>query len=107
MGAYRDQEKLDGEILPIIVNVLNFVKPPPGEACLLSFDDARTLFHEFGHALARAFVRRDLSVAGRHQCRVGFRRISRRSFTSIGSSRAKSCAASRAIIRRASRCPKP
>ena len=51
MGAYRDQEKLDGEILPIIVNVLNFVKPPPGEACLLSFDDARTLFHEFGHAL--------------------------------------------------------
>jgi peptidyl-dipeptidase Dcp len=31
--------------------VLNFVKPPPGEACLLSFDDARTLFHEFGHAL--------------------------------------------------------
>ncbi len=51
MGAYRDQEKLDGEILPIIVNVLNFAKPPPGEACLLSFDDARTLFHEFGHAL--------------------------------------------------------
>ena len=51
MGAYRDQQKLDGEILPIIVNVLNFVKPPPGEACLLSFDDARTLFHEFGHAL--------------------------------------------------------
>ena len=51
MGAYRDQQKLDGEVLPIIVNVLNFVKPPPGEACLLSFDDARTLFHEFGHAL--------------------------------------------------------
>jgi peptidyl-dipeptidase Dcp len=51
MGAYRDQEKLDGEILPIIVNVLNFAKPLPGEACLLSFDDARTLFHEFGHAL--------------------------------------------------------
>jgi peptidyl-dipeptidase Dcp len=51
MGAYRDQQKLDGEVRPIIVNVLNFVKPPPGEACLLSFDDARTLFHEFGHAL--------------------------------------------------------
>jgi peptidyl-dipeptidase Dcp len=51
MGAYRDQQKLDGEVLPIIVNVLNFVKPPAGEACLLSFDDARTLFHEFGHAL--------------------------------------------------------
>ncbi len=51
MSAYRDQEKLDGKILPIIVNVLNFVKPAAGEACLLSFDDARTLFHEFGHAL--------------------------------------------------------
>jgi peptidyl-dipeptidase Dcp len=51
MGALRDQEKLDGEVLPIIVNVMNFVKPAPGEACLLSFEDARTLFHEFGHAL--------------------------------------------------------
>jgi peptidyl-dipeptidase Dcp len=51
MGVYRDQQKLDGEVLPIIVNVLNFVKPLAGDACLLSFDDARTLFHEFGHAL--------------------------------------------------------
>ncbi|MGA9137861.1 MAG: M3 family metallopeptidase, partial [Methylovirgula sp.] len=51
MGAFRDQEKFDGEVLPIIVNVMNFVKPAPGEACLLSFEDARTLFHEFGHAL--------------------------------------------------------
>ncbi len=51
MGAFRDQEKLDGAVLPIIVNVMNFVKPAPGEACLLSFEDARTLFHEFGHAL--------------------------------------------------------
>ncbi len=51
MGAFRDQEKLDGEVLPIIVNVMNFVKPASGEACLLSLDDARTLFHEFGHAL--------------------------------------------------------
>jgi len=38
-------------VLPIIVNTLNFMKPAEGEACLLSFDDARTLFHEFGHAL--------------------------------------------------------
>lgn len=51
MGAFRDQEKLDGEVLPIIVNILNFSKPAAGEACLLSFEDARTLFHEFGHAL--------------------------------------------------------
>jgi peptidyl-dipeptidase Dcp len=38
-------------IRPIIVNVMNFSKPEPGHAALLSFDDARTLFHEFGHAL--------------------------------------------------------
>jgi peptidyl-dipeptidase Dcp len=51
MNAFRSQQKLDGVVLPIIINVLNYVKPAPGEACLLSFDDARTLFHEFGHAL--------------------------------------------------------
>ncbi|HTJ02553.1 MAG TPA: M3 family metallopeptidase [Methylovirgula sp.] len=51
MNDYRTQEKLDGAVLPIIVNVLNYVKPAEGETCLLSFDDARTLFHEFGHAL--------------------------------------------------------
>lgn len=36
---------------PIIYNVMNFAKPPKGEPALLSMDDARTLFHEFGHAL--------------------------------------------------------
>jgi peptidyl-dipeptidase Dcp len=51
MGAYRDQEKLGGDVRPIIVNVMNFSKPPGGQPALLSFDDARTLFHEFGHAL--------------------------------------------------------
>lgn len=51
MSAFRSQQKLDGEMLPIIVNVMNFAKGGEGEAGLLSFDDARTLFHEFGHAL--------------------------------------------------------
>jgi peptidyl-dipeptidase Dcp len=51
MSSFREQQKLDGEVLPIIVNVLNFAKGSDNEACLLSFDDARTLFHEFGHAL--------------------------------------------------------
>ena len=51
MSSFRDQEKLDGAVKPIIVNVMNFAKAGAGEACLLSFDDARTLFHEFGHAL--------------------------------------------------------
>jgi peptidyl-dipeptidase Dcp len=51
MTSLRDQEKLSGDVRPIILNVCNFSKPANGEAALLSFDDARTLFHEFGHAL--------------------------------------------------------
>jgi peptidyl-dipeptidase Dcp len=51
MSAFRSQERLTGDIRPIIVNVMNFAKAAPGEPSLLSFDDARTLFHEFGHAL--------------------------------------------------------
>ncbi len=51
MSSFRDQHKLDGAVTPIIVNVMNFAKAPAGAASLLSFDDARTLFHEFGHAL--------------------------------------------------------
>ncbi len=47
-SSYREQESLDGEIVPIIVNNNNFSK---GDPTLLSFDDARTLFHEFGHGL--------------------------------------------------------
>jgi peptidyl-dipeptidase Dcp len=51
MSALREQQKLTGDIRPIIVNVMNFAKAPAGQPTLLSFDDARTLFHEFGHAL--------------------------------------------------------
>ncbi|GGE08602.1 peptidyl-dipeptidase Dcp [Aureimonas endophytica] len=51
MSSLRDQHKLDGGQTPIIYNVMNFAKPPEGEPALLSMDDARTLFHEFGHAL--------------------------------------------------------
>jgi peptidyl-dipeptidase Dcp len=51
MTTLRDQEKLDGEIRPLVLNVMNFNKGSAGEPTLLSFDDARTLFHEFGHGL--------------------------------------------------------
>ncbi len=47
-SAMRSQRKLGGDVRPIVVNVCNFAK---GEPALLSYDDARTLFHEFGHAL--------------------------------------------------------
>lgn len=51
MNAYRSQERLNGEITTIVSNNSNFVKGKPGEAVLISWDDAVTLFHEFGHAL--------------------------------------------------------
>jgi peptidyl-dipeptidase Dcp len=51
MSDYRPQERLDGPVIPIVSNNCNFVKPPPGEPALVSWDDATTLFHEFGHAL--------------------------------------------------------
>ena len=51
MTSLRDQEKLAGDIRPLIINVCNFSKGAEGEPTLLSFIDAHTLFHEFGHAL--------------------------------------------------------
>ncbi|MBR1249045.1 M3 family metallopeptidase [Bradyrhizobium sp. AUGA SZCCT0169] len=51
MTSLRDQQKLDGAIAPLVINVCNFAKGADGEPSLLSPDDARTLFHEFGHGL--------------------------------------------------------
>jgi peptidyl-dipeptidase Dcp len=51
MNDYRAQERFDGEVTTIVSNNSNFSKPPPGEPVLISWDDANTLFHEFGHAL--------------------------------------------------------
>jgi peptidyl-dipeptidase Dcp len=51
MTSLRDQQKLDGAVAPLILNVCNFTKAADGQPSLLSPDDARTLFHEFGHAL--------------------------------------------------------
>ena len=51
MSNFRGQKKLDQPQLPIVVNVMNFARGAEGGKSLLSVDDARTLFHEFGHAL--------------------------------------------------------
>ncbi len=50
-SAMRSQKRLGGDVRPVVVNVCNFAKPEEGKPALLSYDDARTLFHEFGHAL--------------------------------------------------------
>lgn len=51
MNEYRTQEKFNGEVPTIVSNNANFIKSAPGEPVLISWDDASTLFHEFGHAL--------------------------------------------------------
>ncbi|HEX8821307.1 MAG TPA: M3 family metallopeptidase, partial [Archangium sp.] len=51
MNAYRSQERFKGEVTTIVSNNSNFVKGKPGEPVLISWEDAETLFHEFGHAL--------------------------------------------------------
>ena len=51
MNAYRRQERFDRPVTTIVSNNANFVKGKPGEPVLISWDDAETLFHEFGHAL--------------------------------------------------------
>ncbi|HET9237689.1 MAG TPA: M3 family metallopeptidase [Oligoflexus sp.] len=51
MNAYRNQERFRGEVTTIVSNNSNFIQGAPGEPVLISLSDARTLFHEFGHAL--------------------------------------------------------
>ncbi|MEO6248143.1 MAG: M3 family metallopeptidase [Sphingomicrobium sp.] len=51
MGSLRVQEKLDAPVLPIVYLVANFAKSPDSGTSGLAIDEARTLFHEFGHAL--------------------------------------------------------
>lgn len=51
MNAYRDQQRITEDIPTIVSNNSNFTKGLPGEPVLISWDDATTLFHEFGHAL--------------------------------------------------------
>ncbi|HYC59334.1 MAG TPA: M3 family metallopeptidase [Thermoanaerobaculia bacterium] len=51
MNAYRTQERFQREVTTIVSNNANFVKTAEGQPVLISWDDAETLFHEFGHAL--------------------------------------------------------
>ncbi len=51
MNEYRQQSRVDGDVTVIVSNNSNFVKGKPGEPVLISWDDAETMFHEFGHAI--------------------------------------------------------
>ncbi|MGN7810065.1 M3 family metallopeptidase [Flavobacterium sp. 22076] len=51
MNSHRDQQKIKENVLPIVSNNCNFIKGNADEPVLISWDDATTLFHEFGHAL--------------------------------------------------------
>jgi len=58
-GAWMDNMVVQSKLLgtkPVIYNVCNFTKPAPGQPALISFDDAKTMFHEFGHALHGFFA---------------------------------------------------
>jgi peptidyl-dipeptidase Dcp len=51
MSEYRTQQRFLGNITPVVSNNSNFIKGKPGEPVLISWEDATTMFHEFGHAL--------------------------------------------------------
>lgn len=51
MNQYRNQSRVGAESTTIVSNNSNFIKANPGEPVLISWDDATTMFHEFGHAL--------------------------------------------------------
>ena len=51
MSEYRTQEAFEHQVTPIVSNNSNYIKGKPGEPVLISWDDAETMFHEFGHAL--------------------------------------------------------
>ncbi|WP_445453265.1 M3 family metallopeptidase [Flavobacterium sp. 25HG05S-40] len=51
MNATREQSRVDGDVITLVSNNCNFIKGKEGEPILISWDDASTLFHEFGHAL--------------------------------------------------------
>ncbi len=101
MSSFRDQEAMDAPVSPIIVNNNNFAKASP---TLLSFDDAETLFHEFGHALHGLLSRVRYPGAVRHIGAARFRRVAIADLRALGRRCRRRCAATRAIAETARPC---
>ncbi len=72
-GAWMDNIVIQSKLLgnqPVIYNICNFTKPAPGQPALISFDDATTMFHEFGHALHGLFASQQYpSISGANTAR--------------------------------------
>ena len=72
-GAWMDNMVVQSKLLgtkPVIYNVCNFTKPAPGQPALISYDDAKTMFHEFGHALHGFFANQQYpSISGANTAR--------------------------------------
>ena len=105
MSNFRGQHKLDGRQLPIVVNVMNFAKGGDGEPSLLSFDEARTLFHEFGHGLHGMLSDVTFPVLSGTRVAGDFVEFPSQLYEHWISSR-RCSAASRFTTRPASRCPR-
>jgi peptidyl-dipeptidase Dcp len=105
MNAYRSQENIDAPITPIVSNNSNFIKGKPGEPVLISWDDAVTLFHEFGHAL-HGYVATVGTRLNRERPSPATMLNFRRKSTNTGCRRPRFSKSSPFITKRGSRCPK-
>ncbi len=102
--TYRSHENIDGEITVLGSNNSNFIKGAPGEPVLISWDDATTLFHEFGHALHYSVIDRRLSDARRR--RAGLHRVSVAASRALAADRRGHRQPTSFMSRPVSRCPR-
>ena len=107
MTSLRDQEKLTGDIRPIVVNVMNFSKAAAGEADLVVVRRCPHAVPRIRSCAARAAVQRDLSAARRHRCRQRFRRIALAALRALAGGAGDAAEIRPCIAAPASRCRRP